>query len=170
MNKMKKYVSLVLIVALSMGLLVGCRQTRQIAEMNDYVSSVDTIKVGSDVKIVGLGEATHGNSELQTLKLDVFKALVENNNCRVFVIEGDFGGSTKVNEYIMGGDGSAEEAAAEIGFAIYRTQEIVDLIEWMRAYNQSVPKNKKLKFYGYDMQRYDNSKEFLFGYLDKVDK
>lgn len=167
---MRKKRYLVLSAILSICFLVSSTKAQPSIAIQNYISAVDKIAVAPDIKIVGLGEATHGNSELQTLKLDVFKALIENNNCRIFAIEGDFGGSAKVNDYISGGNGTAKEAAAEIGFAIYKTQEMADLIEWMRNYNQTAPENKKLKFYGFDMQRYDNSKELLFNYLNKVNK
>lgn len=167
---MRKKRYLVLSAILSICFLVSSTKAQPSIAIQNYISAVDKIAVAPDIKIVGLGEATHGNSELQTLKLDVFKALIEHNNCRIFAIEGDFGGSAKVNDYISGGPGTAKEAAAEIGFAIYKTQEMADLIEWMRNYNQTAPENKKLKFYGFDMQRYDNSKELLFNYLNKVNK
>ncbi len=167
---MRKKRYLVLSAILSICFLVSSTKAQPSIAIQNYISAVDKIAVAPDIKIVGLGEATHGNSELQTLKLDVFKALIEHNNCRIFAIEGDFGGSAKVNDYISGGNGTAKEAAAEIGFAIYKTQEMADLIEWMRNYNQTTPENKKLKFYGFDMQRYDNSKELLFNYLNKVNK
>lgn len=149
--------------------LSGGAKSKEGAQAAEYVQTVAEITVPERVKIVGLGEATHGNSELQTLKKEVFQALAEHNGCRVFAIEGDFGGSAKVNEYISGGEGTAEEAAAEIGFAIYRTREMADLLTWMREYNAAVSEEEQLKFYGFDMQRYDNNKEYLFHYLEKTD-
>jgi len=85
----------------------------------------------------------------------------------VFAIEGDFGGSAFVNDYIHGGDGTAEEAVAKIGFRIYRTQEMADLVEWMRTYNETAPDGEDLRFYGFDAQRYDNNKALLFEYLEQ---
>lgn len=71
------------------------------------------------MRIVCLGEASNGASELQQLKADVFKALVINNNCRVFAIEGDFGSCAKVDEYIHGGSGTAEEVVVSCEFSIF---------------------------------------------------
>lgn len=122
-----------------------------------------------DAAIVALGEATHGNSEFTLLKLDVFQLLVEQKGHRAFALEGDFGGCQKVNAYIHGGDGTAEQAASEIGFAIYRTKEMAELIEWMREFNTDRDPADRIRFYGYDMQRYDNSKEDLFSLLGKAD-
>ena len=58
--------------------------------------------------------------------------MVEKYGVRAFALEGDFGSCEAVNRYIHGADGSADEAAASIGFTIYRTREMADLIEWMR--------------------------------------
>lgn len=54
--------------------------------------------------------------------------------CDVFthprlIIEGDFGGALKVDQYINGGDGIGKEVVAEIGFSIYHTQEMADMVD-----------------------------------------
>lgn len=118
------------------------------------------------MQVVGLGEASHGTKEYQQMKTEVFKALVENNGSRTFIIEGDFGGALKVDAYIHGAEGSAEDVVKEIGFSIYNTQEMADLVEWMRSYNKNAPTGKDLHFYGMDIQRFDNNKEKLFSVLD----
>lgn len=119
--------------------------------------------------IIGFGEATHGNKQFTTLKLDIFKHLVEKQGFRVFAIEGDFGGGQKVNEYIVGGSGTAEEAARAIGFTIYNTKEMAELLTWMRSYNEQATAGNKVHFYGFDMQRYDHNKNGLLTYMNKVD-
>ena len=130
-------------------------------EFVKYAQSVEDITVPENAKIIALGEATHGNVEFQQLKLDVFKQMVENYGVRAFVLEGDYGGCEQVNRYIHGGEGTAQEAAAAIGFAIYRTDEMAELISYMREYNDSVSDDLKLRFYGFDMQRYAYSFQFL---------
>ncbi|MDC0762272.1 erythromycin esterase family protein [Brevibacillus sp. AG] len=119
--------------------------------------------------IIGFGEATHGNKQFTTLKLDIFKHLVEKQGYRVFAIEGDFGGGQKVNEYILGGSGTAQDAAKAIGFTIYHTEEMAALLSWMRAFNEKRDAKDQIHFYGFDMQRYDHNKNGLFSYLKKVD-
>lgn len=131
-------------------------------------SDIGTLSVPADVQIVGSGEASHGAAQYHQMKAEVFKALVENNGCHTFIIEGDFGGALKVDRYINGGDGTAEEAVAEIGFAIYRTREMADLVDWMRSYNENVSSEKALHFYGMDVQRFDNNKEYLFSVLNQT--
>jgi len=130
-------------------------------ELAAYAGTVKDISIPEDAKIIALGEATHGNAEFQQLKLDVFKLLVEKYGVRAFTLEGDYGGCEQVNRYIHGGEGTAQEAAAAIGFAIYRTKEMAGLISFMRQYNDSAAEGEDLRFYGFDMQRYVYSFNFL---------
>ena len=97
-------------------------------ELLAYAEPVENITVPESAKIIALGEATHGNAEFQQLKLEVFKLMVKNNGVRAFALEGDYGGCEQVNRYIHGGEGTAQEAAAAIGFSIYRTEEMAELI------------------------------------------
>lgn len=130
-------------------------------EFAAYAQSVEAITIPENAKIIALGEATHGNVEFQQLKLDVFKIMVENYGVRAFALEGDFGGCEQVNRYIHGGEGTVQEAAAAIGFAIYRTDEMAELISYMRQYNEDAAEGEDLRFYGFDMQRYMKSFHFL---------
>ena len=168
--KLKKFLSVCTALISCLALFTGCGNytSSASADMSYTQATVAMIQISSDVQVVGLGEASHGVAQYHQMKADVFKSLVKNNGCRTFIIEGDFGGALKVDNYINGGAGSAEEATREIGFAIYRTQEMVDLIEWMRSYNETVSPEKTLHFYGMDVQRFDNNKEYLFSVLDQT--
>ena len=109
-----------------------CADTTEFAQ---YAEQVEDLKIPEKTNIVALGEASHGNAEFQQLKLSVFQNLVENAGIRAFALEGDYGGCEYVNRYIHGGEGTAEQAAAAIGFAIYRTDEMSDLRSYMRKYH-----------------------------------
>ena len=130
-------------------------------QLKAYAQVVDQISIPANAKVIALGEATHGNAEFQQLKLDVFKNLVENDGVRAFAIEGDFGGCEQVNRYIHGGEETVQEAAAAIGFQIYQTDEMAELIAYMREYNANAPAGEDLRFYGFDMQRYISSLNLL---------
>lgn len=165
MVRTKKIMSYCLLITVVIFNLTGCSNSQVKTEIQMITTPISMITVPDTVKIIGLGEATHGNVEFQQLKKDVFKAVLENNGCRVFAIEGDFGGAYRVNEYISGGEGTAKNAVKQLGFAIYRTKEMEQLVQWMHDYNEQVSENEKIKFYGFDMQRYDNSKEILYQFL-----
>ena len=140
-----------------------CANTEEFAK---YAASIEDITIPERTRIVALGEATHGNVEFQQLKLDVFQIMVENYGVRAFALEGDFGGCEAVNRYIHGGEGTAEDAAAAIGFALYRTEQMAELIQWMRTYNETAGEGDDLCFYGFDMQR----QGYNYGYLMEAAK
>ena len=151
---LKRIFAICISTAICLALLTGCgnKKATVSADPSYTRSDIGTLSVPADVQIVGSGEASHGAAQYHQMKAEVFKALIENNGCHTFIIEGDFGGALKVDRYINGGDGTAEEAVAEIGFAIYRTQEMADLVDWMRSYNESASNEKARHFYGMDVQ------------------
>ena len=135
-----------------------CADTEEFAK---YARSVPEVSIPPQARVVALGEASHGNTEFQQLKLDVFKVMVKKYGVRAFALEGDFGGCEAVDRYIHGGDGTAQEAVAAIGFAIYRTDQMEQLVSWMRDYNAMANEEDQLNFYGFDMQRYEYNYKYL---------
>lgn len=159
--------SSLLIVAMTLFLLfVG--NTVHAAERT--VTAIDNIDIPDDVKIIGLGEATHGNIEFQQLKKDVFEVLVRNENVRVFVLEGDFGGGQQINQFILNGTGTAKEAVIALDYGIYKTKQMIELVQWMHDYNAKVKEDEKIYFYGNDMQRYDYNKKGVLDFYQAVNR
>ncbi len=136
----------------------------------DYVTSIDNLEIPEGTRIVALGEASHGNSEFQQLKTEVFKVLAEKYDIRTLVIEGDFGGCTLVNDYILGGEGDAEELTKHLGYRLYRTDDMMGLITWMHEYNESAPDDKKVRLYGMDVQKSMDNIQVLKDFYSKVDE
>lgn len=103
--------------------------------------------------IVALGEATHGTSEFFTVKHRLVEYLVTQMNFRIFVIEGDFAGAKLMNDYITTRTtGTIDSALKSMAVGFWFTQEFVDLINWMKQYNQDKLSRDQIKFYGCDMQ------------------
>lgn len=170
--KNNKYLRKLIVISTLVMSLFGCSlnqtESNKTMNMDKTIYDISEVKIPNYVRIVGVGEASHGVKEYHQMKMQIFQNLVENNNAKIFAIEGDFGGCLKVEEYIHGGKGTAEEVLNEIGFRIYNTQELVELVEWMRLYNENAVDENKLHFYGFDMQRFDNSKEYIFDKISEV--
>ena len=167
-KRARQGVALLLIVAAIAAALVfsrfggfGTGPSADTAEFAKYAQPVSEIEVPENTRIIALGEATHGNKEFQELKLDVFKVMVEKYGVRAFALEADAGACETANRYIHGGEGTAEEAAAALVFTIYRTDQMAELLSWMRTYNEPAAPGQDLRFYGFDMQSY----EYSLGYL-----
>ena len=183
MQKRKKHTGLIIVLSILAVLIItvvgtagiysrfggfGTGDCADTEEFSKYAISVSELTVPDEAQIVALGEATHGNKEFQQLRLDVFQVLVEKYGVRAFALEGDFGGCEAINRYIHGADGTAAEALSATGFAIYRTEEMENLVEWMRDYNASAAQGDDLRFYGFDMQRRAYSYHYLLEALQKA--
>ena len=137
---------------------------KEIADINSYMKTVEDIKISDNVNVVAIGEAAHGCKDFQELKLSVLKKMVKDYDFRAFALEADYGECATINRYIQGGDGDIESIVKTFSFPIYRTEQMEELISWMREYNSTVSEGKKLRFYGFDMQNPETSYEFLKSY------
>ncbi|MFF4143973.1 erythromycin esterase family protein [Streptomyces sp. NPDC001698] len=107
----------------------------------------------SGVRVVGLGEATHGTREFFQLKHRLLEFLVTELGFSVLAMEASASAAPAVDAYVRHGVGEAETALSGLGFWTWRTYEVLAVIEWMRAYNRGRPEAEKVRFVGIDPQR-----------------
>ncbi|OTW85573.1 erythromycin esterase family protein [Bacillus thuringiensis] len=110
-------------------------------------------KMIGSAQYVGLGENTHGSSEIFTMKFRLVKYLVTEMGFTNFTIEEDWGNGLKLNEYIQTGKGNPREFLK----LLYPTDEIIAMIEWMKDYNADPFNKKKIQFIGLDLKTMDQS-------------
>ena len=104
----------------------------------------------SGARIVALGEGTHGTREFFRTKHRLVRWMVEREGVTVFAIEANMPEARRVNEYVLTGRGDPRAALAGLYFWTWNTEEVLALIEWMRAYNASG--RGRVEFWGFDMQ------------------
>ena len=130
-----------------------------------------------DARVVALGEATHGTSEFFTLKHRIVQFLAEEMDFTVFSIEANMPEAYRLNEYILTGEGNPRELLRDIHYLwMWNTQEVLDLVLWMREYNASG--HGVMQFTGFDMQTptvaMEEVRTFIKtynpGYLAQVDR
>lgn len=161
--------SLILVVAIVIVVALNYQAVfarHKIDGIETYASTVTELEIPENVKIVGLGEATHGNVEFQELKLSVLQQLVNKYGYQAFGLEVDFGDALALNAYIQGEQGNVKELLSKMSYPIYHTEQMVELIEWMREYNDKMPEEKKLHFFGFDMQSTLQSAAYLVKYCE----
>lgn len=122
-----------------------------------------------DSRIVALGEATHGTREFFQLKHRMLEFLVEEMGFRIFAIEANWTEALRVNNYVLRGEGDAAKALAGMYFWVWNTEEVLTMIEWLRAYNLDPAHAEKVQFLGFDMQFSHVALKEALAYLDKVD-
>ncbi|MCE9576964.1 MAG: erythromycin esterase family protein [Deltaproteobacteria bacterium] len=115
--------------------------------------------------LVGLGEATHGTREFFQLKHRILEYLVARHGFSVFAIEANLPECRAINDYVLRGKGDPKAALDGIYFWTWNTEEVLAMIEWMRAWNADPKHVRKVQFAGFDMQTtkvaYANVRAFL---------
>ncbi|HQU57795.1 MAG TPA: erythromycin esterase family protein [Saprospiraceae bacterium] len=145
---------------------IGSFQPVKMGETPDFSSLEPFRQAVGDARVIALGESTHGTSEFFQLKHRLLQYAVQELNVRVFAIEANQLEVEKVNRYVCDGKGKATEVIKAM-FKVWNTAEMLELIEWLRAYNLQHPASK-VEFVGFDLQDpslpMDSLSHFLAGW------
>lgn len=106
----------------------------------------------NNARIYVFGEASHNTKEFFDLKAKFFKHLVKNHGVRIFIMEESYQAEAGINEWISGGKGDIKTIAENFTVGFWYTQEIVNLLKWMREFNLAKPSEEQIRFYGMDIQ------------------
>lgn len=137
-------------------------------------SNADLEPIGNqypEARIIGIGEATHGTSEAFKLKFRILKYLVEEKGFTTFAMEEVIANCDALEKAINDPNASIKETLAALPFyKIWKTDEMLDMLEWIRSYNSSHP--KKIRFVGFDMEdkRIKMSRQLLAEYGQQHNK
>lgn len=108
-----------------------------------------------DARIVGLGEGTHGTREFFQMKHRITEYLASELGFRYFAIEASMPEAYRLNDYVLHGVGDPRALIRGMYFWTWRTQEVLDMVEWMRRFNASGKGH--VEFLGFDMQTPDTA-------------
>src|SRR5438045_4208147 len=92
-------------------------------------------KVVGNARIVSLGEATHGTHEFFQLKHRMLEFLATEMGFTIFSIEANMPEAYRLNDYVLTGKGDPAELLRGMYFWTWNTEEVLDMIQWMRQYN-----------------------------------
>ncbi|MGE7903169.1 erythromycin esterase family protein [Peribacillus sp. NPDC094092] len=126
-------------------------------------------------KFVLLGEASHGTSEFYTARAEITKKLIQEKGFTFVAVEGDWPACQAINRYVKGYDQVSESAKDVLGIFdrwptwMWANEEMIDLIEWMKEYNESGQSQTKVGFYGIDIYSLWESMDEVIHYLKQID-
>jgi erythromycin esterase len=106
-------------------------------------------RIVGDARIVSLGEATHGTREFFQMKHRILRFLVERMGFTAFAIEATWPEANRLDRYVRTGEGDPAVLLSGLYFWTWNTDEVLQMIQWMRHHNQS---GGSVGFYGFDMQ------------------
>lgn len=126
-----------------------------------------------DARYVLLGEATHGTSEFYTWRTRISQRLIAEKGFSFIAVEGDWPDCYAVNRFVKGRAGESAEqvlhAFARWPAWMWANREVVQLIEWLRAHNDSHPEREPTGFYGLDVYSLWDSMDAVLEYLQRLD-
>ncbi len=146
---------------------------REISSEQDIYQLGETIEDGR--RLVLMGEASHGTSEFYRYRAELSKYLIEEKGFRFIAVEGDWPAAKRVNQYVKhreGGPDTAEEALEYFDrwpLWMWRNQEVLELVEWMRDFNEDRPEEDRAGFYGVDMYDKDRAMETVIRHAEGFD-
>jgi erythromycin esterase len=109
-------------------------------------------KVVGKARVVSLGEATHGTREFFQMKHRMVEYLVREHGFTAFAIEANLPECKALNDYVLDGTGDPRKGLDGIYFWTWNTEEVLALVEWIRAWNADSSHSRKVRFYGFDNQ------------------
>lgn len=129
----------------------------------------------ADASLVLMGEASHGSSEFYQLRAALSKRLIVERGFDAIVVEADWPDALQVSRFVQlsGDDQTAQQALS--GFQrfpqwMWRNQDVVDLLSWMRLHNQHVhDPERRVGFYGMDLYSLQKSMHAVLRYLEQAD-
>ncbi|WP_008637013.1 erythromycin esterase family protein [Bizionia argentinensis] len=139
-------------------------------------TSLDKLIIAAaDKELVLLGEASHGTHEYYVWRDKISRRLIAEQDFNFIAVEGDFASLYHLNRYVKNLDG-ATTTAKEVLLKLDRwptwmwaNEEVVALAEWLRNYNDQLPQDKKVGFYGMDVYDEWNSKKVVLDLLKSTD-
>ncbi|HEX8272887.1 MAG TPA: erythromycin esterase family protein [Longimicrobiaceae bacterium] len=189
---MRSHAAAPLLLALALAAAPGCdspsgtpstqRPERDVSWLRDNAVPFRTDAPGGDpsdlaplgrivggARVVGLGEATHGTREFFRMKHRVLEYLVKEKGFTTFGIEATWAECERINDYVHGAPGDPHKLLSAQKFWTWNTQEVLDMIEWMRRHNQDPGGAPKVSFHGFDMQYARVAMDDVEAFLARVD-
>jgi erythromycin esterase len=128
-----------------------------------------------DARFVLLGEASHGTAEYYTWRTALSERLIREKGFAFIAVEGDWPDCYRVNRYVKGlpdAGGSAREvlhAFERWPTWMWANEEVVALAEGLRQYNDGLPADRRIGFYGLDVYSLWDSLYQVMSYLQRLE-
>lgn len=128
-----------------------------------------------DAKYVLLGEASHGTHEYYVWRAKITQRLIQEKGFSFVGVEGDWPDCYRLNRFAKGYLNSGKDIYSVLDEFkrwptwMWANWEIAAFIDWLKSFNEDLPVNKKVGFYGLDVYSFRESMHSIIQYLEKND-
>jgi erythromycin esterase-like protein len=150
-------------------------QVRPLRTGDDLDAVLDHI---GGATLVLMGEASHGTREFYRLRASLSKRLIVERGFDAIAVEADWPDALQASRFVqLASNGQVADLTADqalSGFSrfpqwMWRNQEVVDLVYWMRQHNQQAAESARVGFFGLDLYSLHKSMHAVVRYLDQAD-
>jgi erythromycin esterase-like protein len=134
----------------------------------------DLMRLIGDAELVLLGEASHGTHEFYRERARITQRLLTEKGFHAVAIEGDWPHAYRANRFVRGLGPDRSAAQALQGFErfptwMWRNTEVVQFLQWLRAFNRALPPRERCGIYGLDLYSLHSSMAAVLAHLDAID-
>ena len=129
----------------------------------------DVVDAFADATVVGVGEPAHGIGDCHRLQRRILEHLVADHGLRAVALETHYSEARSIDEYVVHGTGDAVDALDSLAMWVWQTEGVLELVEWLRAFNRDRPLSDRVRFCGVDVQGTTAAAERVDAYLERVD-
>lgn len=126
-----------------------------------------------EARLVLIGEATHGTSEFYRIRAQITQALLDQKGFDFVAIEADWPDAYRIHDFVTHkerGEPHDWGAFARFPTWMWRNQEVLDFIHWLRDFNlRRRSANRRVGFYGLDLYSMFTSIHRVLSYLERID-
>jgi erythromycin esterase-like protein len=124
-----------------------------------------------DARVVLLGEATHGTSEFYRARAAITQQLITAHGFTIVAVEADWPDAARIDRYVrhLAPADTARQAFERFPTWMWRNEEVLAFIDWLRLHNERLPPERRAAFRGLDVYSLGASIEAVLKYLDRVD-
>src|SRR6266542_4677375 len=124
-----------------------------------------------DARVVLLGEATHGTSEFYRARAAITERLIVDHGFNIVAVEADWPDAARIDRYVrhLAPARDARPAFERFPSWMWRNEEVLAFIDWLRLHNEKLPASRLATFHGLDGYSLGASIEAVLRYLYRVD-
>ncbi len=102
--------------------------------------------------LVGLGESRHDTREQLLLKGRLVQYLIEDLGFRALILEESVPHAQSLDRYVIAGEGDLRDLMSNLaGWYLWDTEEMLELIRWIRQFNHDLEPGHKVRIFGVDI-------------------
>ncbi|MEM6262498.1 MAG: erythromycin esterase family protein [Bacteroidota bacterium] len=110
-----------------------------------------------EVKLIGMGESSHGTREFFQMRNALTAFLIEKAGVKAIYVEAANLKMEGLNRYVMGDTITLDSAFRQLNRWVLTVESMKEFVEWLREYNSGQPAEEKVQLMGIDQDNYQDA-------------